>query len=66
MVWSDVGTFWGGSKNKDKVSLKSKERVEDVVNNIDVDDEHTDRHADTCTWSDILSRGTIGGKNVQQ
>ena len=50
--------------------------VEDTVNNVNVDDGHTDvhldnvddghtdGHADACTWSDVVSKGTIGGRNV--
>ena len=53
------------------------EDVEDTGNNVDVDDGHTDGHVDnvddghtdghidTCTWSDVLRRSTIGGRNVQ-
>ena len=45
--------------------------VEDTVNNLDVYDRQTERHAFnvdhgytygnayTCTWSDVVSRGTI-------
>ena len=39
--------------------------VEDTVNSVDVDDGHTDGHADTCTWSNVVRRGAIGGRNVQ-
>ena len=39
--------------------------VEDTVNNVDVNDVHTDGHVDTHTWSDIVSRARIGGMNVQ-
>ena len=39
--------------------------VEDTGNNVDVDDGHTDGHEDTSTWFDIVSRGAIGGSNVQ-
>ena len=39
--------------------------VEDTGNYFDVDDEHTDGHSDTCTWSDVVSRGKIRGRNVQ-
>ena len=56
------GTFWDVMDR----GLCLSSCVEDTGNNVDVDDGQIDRHADTCTWSDILSRGTIGGKNVQQ
>ena len=51
--------------------------VEDTVNIVfvnvghidghafNVDHGYTDRNAYTCTWSFVVSRGTIGGKNVQ-
>ena len=51
--------------------------VDYTRNNMDVDDGHTDYsavnedhghtdgHAYTRTWSDIVSRGTIRGRNVQ-
>ena len=65
MGWYDVATLWDGSKNKYKVPSTSKERVDDMLNNVDVDDGHTDRHAYACTWSDVVRRGTIRGSNVQ-
>ena len=34
-------------------------------NNVDMDDGHIDGHADTRTWSDVISRGTIVGRKVQ-
>ena len=76
MGWDDVATLWDNSNDKDKVPSTSTERVEDTGNNLDVDERHTDRHADnvdhghteghadTCTWSDVVSRGNIGGRNV--
>ena len=42
-----------------------KSSVEDTGNNIDVDDENTDGHVDTRTCSNVVRRGTIGGRNVQ-
>ena len=47
------------------MSSKSKELVEDTGNIIDVDDGHTNGHADTHTWSDVVSIGSITGRNVQ-
>ena len=44
---------------------KKKVCVEDMGNNVDVDDRHTDGHADSRTWSDTVSRGTIRKRNVQ-
>ena len=34
----------------------------DIVN---VDNGNTDGHADTRTWSGVVIRATIGGRNVQ-
>ena len=65
MGWDDVATLWGDSNDKDKVSSPTKEPVEDTGNNVDVNDGHTDRHADTYNWSDVFSRGKIGRRNVQ-
>ena len=39
--------------------------VEDTGINVDMDDEHTDGNADTRTWSDVVIRGTMGGRKVQ-
>ena len=57
--------MWDNSNDKDKVSSTSKENVQYMGKNVDVDDRHTDRHADTYTWSNVVSRDTIGGRNVQ-
>ena len=50
---------------------------EDTGNNVYVDDRRTDGHAnnvgdvhtyaheDSCTWSEVVSRDTIRGSNVQ-
>ena len=65
MEWDDVATLWDNSNDKDKVSSTSKERVEDTGNNVDVDDKHTDRHAETHTWYDVAIRGTIKGRSMQ-
>ena len=70
----DVARLWEDSNIHDKVSSTSKEYVEDMLNNVYVDDRHTDRnannvgdglidaHAEVRTWSDVVSRVTIGGK----
>ena len=47
------------------ILIKNIVLVEDTVNNVDVDDGHTYCHADTHTWSDIVSRGMIRGRNMQ-
>ena len=39
--------------------------VEDMGNSVDVDYRHTDGHADTRTWSDVVRRGAIGGGNIR-
>ena len=41
MVLDDVAMLWENSNDKDKVSSISKDRVEDTVNKLDVDDGHT-------------------------
>ena len=53
-----------GTTNINGKSMK-KSSVEDTGNNIDVDDENTDGHVDTRTCSNVVRRGTIGGRNVQ-
>ena len=65
MGWVYLATLWDNSNYKYKMSSTSKERVEDTVNNVDVDDRHIDGHADTRTWSDVVSRGTIRRRNTQ-
>ena len=53
------------------------EVVEDMGNSVGVDDGHTygsvsnvdcghiDGHGETGTWSDVVSRSMIGGRNLQ-
>ena len=65
MGWVDVATFWGDSNDKDKLSSTSNDSVEDRVNNVDVNEWHTDGHAYTRTWSGVVSRGINRGSNVQ-
>ena len=77
MGWDGVATLWDDLNSKDKVPSTSKECFGDTENNVDVDDRHTDGyavnvdhgqiygHAYTCTWYDVVSRGTIIGRNVQ-
>ena len=65
MGWDDVSTLCDNSNDKDKVSSTSKERVKDTVNNLDLDDGHTDVYVDTRTCSDVVSIGMIRGRNVQ-
>ena len=76
MGWDDVATLWYDSNDKDKVSSTSKEHVEFTGDNVYADDGHkdgnagnvdhryTDMHVDTCTWSDVVIRGTTGGRNM--
>ena len=45
--------------------MLDKMNVEDKGNNVDLDYRHTYGHADTHTWSDVVSIGTIRGRNVQ-
>ena len=47
--WDDAATLCDESNDRYKVSSTSKERLEDTVNNIDVDDGYTDSHAETHT-----------------
>ena len=73
----DVARLWEDSNIHDKVSSTSKEYVEDMLNNVYVDDRHTfrhddnvvggqtDMHADAHTWYELVSSGTIRGRNVQ-
>ena len=78
MGWDDVATLWDDQDDKNKVSSTSKERVENTGNNVDVEnghtyghayntyDGHTDGHVDARTWSDVVSRGAIKGRNKQK
>ena len=65
MGWDDVTTLWDNSYDKDKLPSTYKDNVEDTVNNVDKDNGETDMQADTRTWSYIVSRGVVVGKNVQ-
>ena len=51
--------------NITRVILQSDNAIEDTENNVDVDDGNTDGHADTRTWSDVVSRGMIVESNMQ-
>ena len=76
MVLDDVATLWDDSKYNDKLSSTSKESVDDTGNNVDVGGGHTywhtgnvyhgytGMHADARTSSDIVIRGTSGGRNL--
>ena len=61
MGWSNIETLWYDSNINGKESSRSKDRVEDTVNIVDLDDGHIYR----LTWYDVISRGTLGGGKVQ-
>ena len=77
MGWDYVATLWYKSYDKYKLSSTSKDSVEDTGNNVYVDDRHTyrhednvvggqtDMHADAHAWYELVSSGTIRGRNVQ-
>ena len=64
MGWDNVEMLWDDSDDKYKVSSTYKERVEDTVNNLDVEDGHTYGHSYARTWFYVVRRGTIGVRNV--
>ena len=63
--------------NLEVLSLQEHIYVENMGNNVDVDDGrtennadnvydgHIDRHEDARNWSDVVSRGSVGGRNVR-
>ena len=76
MGWDAVTKFLNDSNDKDRVPSTYNECVEDTGNNVDIDDGqtdgnagnvdhgYTDTHVDARTWSDVVNRGSTGGRNV--